>query len=71
MEKNYEKYKKGKIRPEYEDDKKDKEKYINEIPIDKSKTKKQFSITIEGIVVYFPYNPYECQVIYMTKGIKK
>ena len=69
MEKNYDKYKKARIRPEYEDDKKEnKDKYINEISIDKSKISKQISVTIEGIEVYFPYNPYESQIIYMTKG---
>jgi hypothetical protein len=69
MEKNYEKYKKTKIRPEYEDEKKDnKEKHINEILIDKSKMTKQKCLTIEGIEVFFPYHPYENQILYMTKG---
>lgn len=72
MEKNYEKFKKGKIRPEYEEDKKEtKEKQINEIQLDRGRLKKQTSITIEGIEVFFPYFPYESQILYMQKGILK
>jgi hypothetical protein len=72
MEKNYEKNKKSKIRPEYEDEnKKDyKEKIITEISIDKTKITKQKSLTIEGIEVFFPYHPYDSQILYMTKGKK-
>jgi hypothetical protein len=70
MEKIFDKYKKAKIRPEYEDDKKDfKDKNINEIIIDIKKISTQTSITLEGIQIYFPYNPYEEQIIYMSKGI--
>ena len=41
---------------------------INEIKIDFLKKKKQTKIIINGIEVYFPYPPYECQLNYMTKG---
>lgn len=41
---------------------------INEIKIDPLKKKKQTKITIDGIEIYFPYPPYECQLNYMSKG---
>jgi hypothetical protein len=69
MEKNFDKNKKFKIRPEYEDDKKEfKEKNITEITVDKNKILTQTSITVEGIEIFFPYNPYEEQILYMSKG---
>jgi hypothetical protein len=42
---------------------------IKEIKIDELKKKKQTRIMIDGIEIYFPYPPYECQLNYMSKGI--
>ena len=42
---------------------------INEIYIDLKKAKKQCRLEIQGIEVYFPYNPYKLQLEYMEKGI--
>ena len=47
------------------------EKEINsnlEIKIDPIKQRKHTKIIIDGIEIYFPYPPYECQLKYMTKG---
>jgi hypothetical protein len=43
---------------------------MNDIKLDKSKLKKAHKIIINGIEVYFPYKPYECQILYMEKGKK-
>jgi len=45
-----------------------KEKKIEEINIDLKKAAKHTKLILEGIEVYFPYVPYECQTLYMTKG---
>jgi hypothetical protein len=65
--------KKGKI--QYEgtgDDAGDKQKPVtkpmNEIKIDKSKIKNAHKLVINGIEVYFPYKPYQNQILYMEKG---
>ena len=42
---------------------------INEISIDMKKAKKQCRLEIQGVEVYFPYNPYKVQLEYMEKGI--
>ncbi len=41
---------------------------INEISIDMKKAKKQCRLDIQGVEVYFPYNPYKVQIEYMEKG---
>jgi hypothetical protein len=38
------------------------------IYIDETKSSKQFLLNIEGLDIYFPYPPYDCQITYMTKG---
>jgi tRNA G18 (ribose-2'-O)-methylase SpoU len=40
---------------------------ITQISINYQKSLNQHLILIEGIEVYFPYKPYECQVTYMMK----
>ena len=42
---------------------------IREIGIDHVKAKTHTKIIIDGIEVYFPYEPYECQRLYMKKSI--
>jgi len=44
-------------------------KVIREIMIDNHKAKNQTKIIIDGIEIYFPYEPYECQRLYMKKSI--
>lgn len=66
-------YKEKNLAIEYEkdkerNDKEKKEKKVEDIGIDMIKAAKQTKLMIEGIVVYFPYEPYECQTIYMTRG---
>ena len=66
-------YKDKNFNIEYEKDKErnekeKKEKKIEDIIIDMKKAAKQTKLLIEGIEVYFPYEPYECQTVYMTKG---
>jgi hypothetical protein len=71
--------KKEKIYPNYEisdnDDKKKSQEIDNKrqeedflIYIDEKKSKEQFLLNIEGLEIYFPYQPYDCQMTYMTKG---
>jgi regulator of telomere elongation helicase 1 len=45
-------------------------KEIRLIGIDYVKAKKHHKIEIKGIPVYFPYKPYECQIVYMSKVIE-
>ena len=47
-----------------------KKKEIREIPIDIKKSQRQKKIILKGIEVYFPYEPYENQKIYMEKVIE-
>jgi hypothetical protein len=42
---------------------------IRKIKIDMEKKSKQTKIIIQNIEIYFPYQPYESQILYMTKGI--
>ena len=55
---------------EYEKDKseKDKKEKIEEITIDTRKAKTQVKLILENIEIYFPYEPYDCQKLYMQKG---
>ena len=53
-----------KLKPEYENEYNDN---ITQISINYQKSLNQHLILIEGIEVYFPYKPYECQVTYMMK----
>ncbi len=62
-----------KINIEYEkdkerNDKENKDKKIEDITIDMKKAEKQTKLIIEGIEIFFPYVPYDCQTLYMTKG---
>ena len=41
---------------------------IREIPIDSVKAKNHSHVIIDGIEIYFPYKPYECQITYMRKS---
>ena len=43
---------------------------IREIQIDSSLISKQVKLNILGIEVYFPYQPYENQILYMQKVIE-
>ena len=43
---------------------------IRRIELDSSKLKNQKKITIQGIPVYFPYEPYKSQIKYMEKVIE-
>ena len=45
-------------------------KEIREIPIDIKKSEHQKKIIIKGIEVFFPYEPYENQKLYMSKVIE-
>ena len=49
---------------------KDKDEEIREIQIDSKTANKQVKLNILGIEVYFPYKPYDNQIIYMEKVIK-
>lgn len=40
------------------------------INIDLNMVKKQVKIEVEGITIYFPYQPYECQINYMSCVIR-
>ena len=42
----------------------------DKILINDSKIKTQYLINIKGIEIYFPYQPYEIQIIYMEKIIE-
>ena len=48
----------------------DPKKDFREIPIDAEKASKQVKLNISGIDVYFPYEPYPNQKIYMEKVIQ-
>ena len=48
----------------------DQKKEIREIPIDFEKAQKQTKLNILGIEVYFPYEPYPNQKLYMEKVIE-
>ena len=48
----------------------DQKKEIREIPIDFEKAQKQKKLNILGIEVYFPYEPYPNQKLYMEKVIE-
>ncbi len=74
--------KKFKIRPKYEKLKnkypskkieeeieKDEEEEDILIYIDEKKSSKQYLLNILGVDIFFPYEPYESQKIYMTNGI--
>lgn len=68
-------YKNKNFNIEYEkdrdrNDKEKKDKNAEDILIDMKKAANQTKLIIEGIEVYFPFEPYECQTIYMTKGKK-
>ncbi len=41
---------------------------LHDIEIDREIASKQFAYEIEGIEVYFPYKPYDCQMEYMKSG---
>ena len=43
-------------------------KEIKPIKVDFDKKLKQTKIIIQNIEIYFPYQPYENQITYMTKG---
>ena len=45
-------------------------KEIREIPIDIKKSEHQKKIILNGIEVYFPYEPYDNQKLYMSKVIE-
>jgi hypothetical protein len=45
------------------------EKIIREIGLDIEKSKTQTKLNIEGVEIYFPYEPYACQLEYMKKSI--
>jgi len=47
------------------------EKILNKFPeitIDLKKASNHIKLVIEGIEIYFPFEPYDCQITYMTKG---
>ena len=44
-------------------------KEIKPIKVDFDKKLKQNKIVIQNIEIFFPYQPYESQITYMTKGI--
>ena len=50
--------------------KSDPKKEIREIPIDNKLASQQTKLTIQGIDIYFPYEPYSNQKLYMEKVIE-
>src|SRR4051812_47690420 len=69
-----EKVVKMKVKPEYEEDSgndgkaRRKKQDFAEIKLDKAEIRKNVKLTILGIEVYFPYQPYPNQIAYMQKG---
>ncbi|KRX03204.1 P-loop containing nucleoside triphosphate hydrolase [Pseudocohnilembus persalinus] len=53
-----------------QDEEKKKSPGVVEIQIDQKKLKKQQKLTIEGIEVIFPYEPYDVQINYMASVIR-
>ena len=55
--------------PNKSEEKKEKE-ILREIPIDRKMAIKQVKLNILGIEIFFPYKPYENQILYMKKLIE-